>query len=151
VGFHRVGFAIAGALLVAAVIADSLAPVTLQVRTGLHYLVEHFLAYFTVTMFFSVALQRPFIVAGVVMALAALIEALQGLTADRIPDIPTALSGAAGALSGALLVILLRGLFKTRKVHPASAMLKPPMASRLMKLDIASNIAKLPKLLGKGS
>ena len=32
--------------------------------------------------------------------LAALMEALQGLTADRIPDLPTAFSGTAGALTG---------------------------------------------------
>ena len=107
--------AFCGALLVAAVVADSLVPVTWQVRSGLHYLVEHFLAYFGVTMFFCIALKRPFIVAGVVMVLAALVEALQGLTADRIPDMPTALSGAAGAFSGALLVTVLIGVFKARK------------------------------------
>ena len=33
-------------------------------------------------------------------SLAALMEALQGLTADRIPDLPTAFSGTAGALTG---------------------------------------------------
>src|SRR5262249_37727920 len=39
---------------------------------------------------------RPLAVAGVAMILAGLMEALQGFTADRIPDLPTALSGAAG-------------------------------------------------------
>ena len=52
---------------------------------------------------------------GVIMALAALMEGLQGFTADRIPDLSTALAGAAGALAGALLTTLLTKLFKRRE------------------------------------
>jgi VanZ family protein len=104
-----------GAILVAAVAADSLVPVAWQVRTGLHYLIEHFLAYFVVTIVFCVALQKPFVMACIFMAFPSIVEGLQGFTPDRIPDLPTALSGAAGALAGALLVTLLTGLFKTRK------------------------------------
>ena len=37
------------------------------------------------------------------MAFAGLLEALQGLTPDRVPDLPTAFSGAAGVLSAALV------------------------------------------------
>jgi len=55
---------------------------------------------------------RPLAVAGVAMILAGLMEALQGFTADRIPDLPTALSGAAGALAGALTATLLTALLK---------------------------------------
>jgi hypothetical protein len=40
------------------------------------------------------------------MAFAALLEALQGFTPDRVPDLPTAFSGAAGVLSAALLAKL---------------------------------------------
>jgi VanZ family protein len=99
--------AIGGAILVAAIAVDSLVPVAWQIRTGLHWLIEHFLAYFAVTMVFCVALQRPIIVAGAIMVLASLIEALQGLTADRSSDLPTAVSAAAGALAGALIATLL--------------------------------------------
>jgi hypothetical protein len=45
------------------------------------------------------------------IAFSAMIEALQGLTPDRVPDLPTALSAAGGALTaGALakLIILWR-------------------------------------------
>jgi hypothetical protein len=42
---------------------------------------------------------------GSLMVSAALREALQGLTPDRVPDLPTALSGAAGALLLAKLVM----------------------------------------------
>ena len=85
---------------IAAVVA-SLIPANMQIRTGLHWQVEHFLVYFFATSIFCLAWPRPFIVAGVMMAFAALLEALQGLTPDRTPDLPTALSAAAGALTAA--------------------------------------------------
>jgi VanZ family protein len=107
--------AVGGAILIAAIAADSLVPVAWQVRTGLHWLTEHFLAYFAVTIVFCIALQRPLAVAGVAMIFAALMELLQGLTADRVSDLPTALSGAAGALAGAVMATLLTGFLKARK------------------------------------
>jgi hypothetical protein len=101
-----------GAILIAAIAADSLVPVAWQVRAGL---TEHFLAYFAVTIVFRIALQRPLAVAGVAMIFAALMELLQGLTADRVPDLLTALSGAAGPLAGAVMATLLTGFLKARK------------------------------------
>ena len=95
--------AAAGALLVAAIAADSLVPVAWQVRLGLHWLIEHFLAYFAVTAILCLAWPRPLVVGAVLMALAGVLEALQGLTSDRVPDLATAFCGAAGALTGALL------------------------------------------------
>ncbi len=114
--------AVAGAVLIAAIAADSLVPVAWQIRTGLHWLTEHFLAYFTVTLVFCLALQRPAIVAGGLMAFAVSLEALQGLTADRVPDLPTAFCGAAGVMAGALLAPLLIGLFKRRKAVQPEAL-----------------------------
>ena len=106
--------AFGGAILIAAIAADSLVPVAWQVRSGLHWLAEHFLVYLAATSIFCLALQRPVIVV-VAMALAALLEGLQGLTADRIPDLLTALSGVAGALAGGLLATLLTKLLERRK------------------------------------
>lgn len=94
--------AAAAAVVLVAVTADSLVPVSLQVRLGLHWLIEHFLAYFALTLLFCLAWPRPFIVAVALMAIAGAIEALQGLTADRIPDLATAFCGAAGVLVGAV-------------------------------------------------
>jgi VanZ family protein len=85
--------AVAGVVLLAVVVADSLVPVTLQVRLGLHWLIEHFLAYFALTLLFCLAWPRPFVVAVALMAIASAIELLQGLTADRIPDLATAFCG----------------------------------------------------------
>jgi len=99
--------AVAGSLaLLTAIAFASLFPVEWQLRTGLHWLVEHFLIYFAVTVVLCLAWPRPFLVAGSLMVLAGALEALQGLTADRVPDLPTALCGAAGVLSGALFVQL---------------------------------------------
>ncbi len=90
-------------------IADTLAPAAWQVRSGLHYLIEHFIAYFVVTLIICLAWPRPVILAATLMALAGLLEAGQGLTADRVPDLATAFCGAAGVLVGALLADLVNG------------------------------------------
>jgi len=106
-----------GAIVLMAAIAASLIPANMQIRTGLHWQVEHFLVYFVATPIFCLAWPRPFIVVGVIMAFAALLEALQGLTPDRTPDLPTALAAAAGALTAgvlAWLVILARKLALAR-------------------------------------
>jgi VanZ family protein len=113
---------IGGAILIAAIAADSLVPVAWQIRTGLHWLTEHFLAYFAVTFVLCVAWQRPVGVAVGLMAFAAIMEALQGLTSDRIPDLPTAFCGAAGVLAGALLAPFIMGLLKRRQGRPARAL-----------------------------
>jgi VanZ family protein len=108
---------VAGAGVIAAAVVASLIPANMQLRTGLHWQVEHFLVYFVATSIFCLAFPRPFIVAGVMMAFSALLEGLQGLTPDRTPDLPTALAAAAGALTAAVLaklVIMARKLALAR-------------------------------------
>ena len=102
------------AILIAAIAADSLVPVAWQIRLGLHWLIEHFLAYFAATSVLCLAWPRPFIVAGALMALAGVMEALQSLTADRVPDLETALCGAAGVVTAALLAQTIIALRKGR-------------------------------------
>jgi hypothetical protein len=96
----------AGAAAVVLIAAASLVPANMQIRTG-HWLVEHFLAYLGARFILCLVWPRPLIVAGVLMAVSALLEILQGLTTDRVPDLPTALSGADGALTGALVAKLM--------------------------------------------
>jgi hypothetical protein len=103
-----------GAVLLLAVAADSLVPVAFQLRLGLHWLTEHFLAYFAVTFLLCLALPRPYFVAAGLMAIAAALEALQGLTADRIPDVPTAFCGAAGVLVASLAASLVTEAWQRR-------------------------------------
>jgi hypothetical protein len=107
--------ALASVILLVAIAADSLVPVDWQVRLGLHWLTEHFLAYFAVTSIICLAWPRPMAVAAWLVPFAVLLEALQGLTADRVPDLPTALFGAAGVASAALLADLALWLRRGRE------------------------------------
>jgi hypothetical protein len=96
---------------IAAIAVASLVPTQWELRTG-HWLIEHFIVYFAVTAIICVTWPRPFLAATLLLVLAGLLEALQGLTLDRTPDLPTALSGATGVLSAALLVWLVMRLSK---------------------------------------
>jgi VanZ family protein len=81
-----------------------------QLRTG-HWAVEHFLAFFAATLIICLGWSRPFVVAGLLMPFAALLEALQYFTPTHTPDLLAVLSGAGGALAAALLakfIILVR-------------------------------------------
>jgi VanZ family protein len=93
----------AGVALLAAIVVATFVPAAWQVRLGLHWLLEHFLAYFTLTLVFSIATRRPMAVAAVLLPVAIILETLQALTADRVADAATALFAAAGVASAALL------------------------------------------------
>jgi hypothetical protein len=100
-----------GVVLLAAITAATFVPAAWPVRLGLHWLVEHFLAYFVVTTVFCLATRRPMAVAAVLVPLAVTLESLQALTADRVADAITALFAAAGVAAAALLadlVLMLR-------------------------------------------
>jgi peptidoglycan/LPS O-acetylase OafA/YrhL len=87
----------------AAIVYATLAPETWQIRLGLHWLIEHFLAFFMLTLVACLAWPRPMLVAAGMLPLAVGLEAAQGLTPDRTPDIATALIAAAAVACGALL------------------------------------------------
>jgi len=106
-----------------AIAVAALVPEGWQVRTGLHWLVEHFLAFFTVTLVFCLAWPRPMAVAAVLLPAAILIEAAQELTGDRTADLATSLFAAAGVASAALLadlVIVLRKRALSSRQEPES-------------------------------
>lgn len=81
----------------------ALGPADWQVRLGLHWLVEHFLGFFGLTLFACVAYPRPMRVSAVLLPIAVGLEAAQALTPDRKPDLATALVAAAAVASAALL------------------------------------------------
>ena len=101
-----------GAGLLTAIAVAALIPEGWQVRTGLHWLVEHFLAFFAVTLVFCLAWSRPMRVAAAMLPLALLIEAAQTLTPDRTADPATALMAATGVAVAALLADLVIALRK---------------------------------------
>jgi VanZ family protein len=113
--------ALAGAVLLLAMVADTLVPVAWQVRLGLHWLVEHFLAYFALSLLICLAWPRPLVVGLSLAVLSGGLEAAQGFTSDRIPDLATAVAGAAGALAGALaagLIVRLTGGLARPEARP---------------------------------
>jgi len=112
--------AVCGAVLIAAIVVASLVPAGWQVRLGLHWLVEHFLAYFAVTALFCLAWPRPMVVAAGLIPFAVLLEALQGLTPDRVPDLATTLSAATGVASAALLADLIMTLRRRARIGAAT-------------------------------
>src|SRR5262245_28797175 len=94
-----------GAVALAAITVTTLAPEQwVVVRTGVHWMVDHFVGYFCLTLLVCSLYRRPFVVAVALTLLAGLLEAMQGLTIDRTPDLLSALSGAGGVLTAALLV-----------------------------------------------
>ena len=103
--------------MLAAVAVATLIPAGWQVRTGLHWLVEHFLAYFAVTAIFCLAGQRPVVVAALLIPLSVVLEAMQGLTPDRVPDVPTALAGASAIIAAALVVQGLQRVLQLREYN----------------------------------
>jgi VanZ family protein len=114
--------ALAGAVLLVAIAVVTLIPAGWQIRLGLHWLVEHFLAYFAVTLIFCLGMLKPMEVAAVLLPLAILLEMAQGLTPDRVPDLATALFAAAGVAVAALvadLVIALRGRGQNHATGPS--------------------------------
>jgi VanZ family protein len=81
----------------------ALGPANWQIRPMIGWKTEHFLGFFTVAFLACLVWPRPIKVGLAIMASAGLLEALQGLTPDRIPDLPTALSGAGGALLASIV------------------------------------------------
>ena len=110
--------AIAGAVLLVAIAVATLIPAAWQIRLGLHWLLEHFLAYFAVTSIFCLAWPRPLVVAAVLLPIAILLEAAQGLTPDRVSDPATALFAATGVATAALLADLILALGKRAGMGP---------------------------------
>ncbi len=114
-------FALAGAVLVAWITYAALMPVDWQIRLGLHWLIEHFLVFFTVTTLFCLAWLRPMAVAALLLPFAILIETAQGLTPDRVAVPATALFAATGVASAALIADLVIALRKRARKDTGSA------------------------------
>jgi VanZ family protein len=77
-----------------------------QPRTSLGWEFDHVFGYFIITLLILFAWPQPFVVAPVLMIFAMALEALQGLTPDRSPNLWAALYGAAGVLMAASVVEL---------------------------------------------
>ena len=94
-------------LVIAALGPEKWAP-----RTHLGWQFDHFIGYFGITLFVCLAWPRAFVVGGILAAVAVLLEGLQAFTPDRLPYLPAALYGAAGAVAAALIAELFIRLWR---------------------------------------
>ena len=109
---HRTFIFCSIALLAILVIA-SLIPAKWQLlRTGLGWQSDHFIAFFVATSVVCCAWPRPLLIGPLLMATAALLESLQALTPDRVPNLEAALYGAGGTFTAALLAALFIRIWK---------------------------------------
>ena len=91
------------------VVITALGPANWQPRTGLGWEIDHVLGYFAITLMVCFAWPRPLVVGGALVVFAMVLEALQGLTPDRTPNLMAAIYGAGGVLAAALLAELFLG------------------------------------------
>jgi VanZ family protein len=89
--------------IVVLLVIAALGPEKWAPRTHLGWQFDHIIGYFGITLFFCFVWPRPFLVGGVLMSVAALLEGLQAFTPDRTAYLPAAIYGACGALAAAVV------------------------------------------------
>jgi VanZ family protein len=107
-------------LIVILLLVAALGPAQWAPRTELGWQFDHFIGYFGITLFFCVAWPRPFVVGGILMVVAVLLEALQALTPDRSANLEAALWGAGGALVAGLTAELFIRVWRLRARRKAA-------------------------------
>ena len=93
-------------VVLALLVVGALGPADWTPRTPLGWQTDHFLGYFAITLLVCYAWPRPFVVGGVLMAAAALLEGLQAFSPGRSANLVAALCSAAGVLAAALIAEL---------------------------------------------
>lgn len=87
-------------------VITGLGPEEWQPRTSLGWQIDHFVGYFVIALVFCFVWRRPALVVGVLTVFAAALEALQGLTPDRTPNIMAVVYGVGGVLTAAFVAEL---------------------------------------------
>ncbi len=114
VRLFRTGAKVCSAPIIVLLAVAALGPANWAPRTTLGWQFDHFIGYFGITLFFCFAWSRPFVVGGVFMAVAALLEGLQAFTPDRTAYLPAVLYGGGGALVAAVLAELFIRAWRSR-------------------------------------
>ena len=95
-------------------VVAALDPAQWAPRSGLGWQIDHFVGYFVITSIFCVAWRQPFVVGGVLILVAALLEALQALTPDRSSNFLAACCSIGGVLAAAMLAEV---IIRARRRH----------------------------------
>lgn len=93
-------------VVLALLVVGALGPADWTPRTPLGWQTDHFLGYFAITLLVCYAWPRPFVVGGVLMAAAALLEGLQAFSPGRSANLVAAFCSAGGVLAAALIAEL---------------------------------------------
>jgi VanZ family protein len=91
-------------VVLGAVVVTALGPAHWQPRTSLGWEFDHFIGYFAITLLLCFAWPRPWLVAGILITFALILEGLQALTPDRSPNLLAALYSASGVIVAVVLV-----------------------------------------------
>jgi hypothetical protein len=103
----RAGAKICSGIVMVLLVIGALGPEKWTPRTSLGFRFDHFIGYFFITLLVCFAWPRPFVVGGILMAAAFLLEGLQAFTPDRLANLQAALFGAGGVLAAALVAELI--------------------------------------------
>ena len=102
----RAGARVCSGLIMVLLVIGALGPASWTPRTALGWQIDHFVGYFAITLLVCFAWPRPFLVGGLLIAAAFLLEGLQAFTPDRTANLVAALCGAGGVVAAALLAEL---------------------------------------------
>jgi VanZ family protein len=102
----RAGAKVCSGVIMVLLVIGALGPADWTPRTALGWQIDHFLGYFAITLLVCLAWPRPFVVGGVLIAAAFLLESLQAFTPDRTANVVAALCGGGGVLAAALVAEL---------------------------------------------
>jgi VanZ family protein len=116
--FFRTAAKVCSVPIIVLLVIAALGPAKWAPRTELGWQFDHFIGYFGITLYFCFAWPRPFVVGGLIMAVAALLEGLQAFTPDRTAYLPAVFYGAAGALAATLVAEF---LIRMWRLHARSA------------------------------
>ena len=102
----RAGAKVCSVAIMILLVIGALGPANWTPRTALGWQIDHFLGYFAITLFVCYAWPRPFVVGGVLMGAAALLEGLQAFSPGRSANFIAAFCSAGGVLAAALIAEL---------------------------------------------
>ncbi len=102
----RAGAKICSGIILILLLIGALGPANWTPRTGLGWQIDHFFGYFAITLLVCYAWPRPFVVGGVLIAVAVLLEGLQSFSPGRSANLEAAFYGAGGVLAAALVAEL---------------------------------------------
>ena len=102
----RAGAKVCSVAIVVLLVIGALGPASWTPRTALGWQIDHFLGYFAITMLVCLGWPRPFLVGGILMGAAFLLEGLQAFSPGRSANLVAALCSAGGVLAAAFVAEL---------------------------------------------